>query len=145
MTLRKWFQILLVALLLSVPAYALAQSALSQPLVPPECNGIGGCKSVCQIATTAKNVLNFAVYAMVFFSAVMFAWAGWEALTAGGSVEQYTRAKRIFGHVLIGLIIILASWTLIDTLMRTFISDQADWPWNKICQLIEEVFTRHYA
>ena len=72
---------------------------------------------------------------MIVLSAVMFAWAGFEALTAAGSTEKYMKAKRIFSNVVIGLVIILCSWLIIDTLMRTLVGNGSGYgkPWNKIC------------
>ena len=59
------------------------------------------------------------VFAVVM-SAFLFAYAGWTMLTSGGSSELYSKGKRVFGNVLIGLIIILAGWIIIDTLLKTF-------------------------
>ena len=109
------------------PAFALA-AALPQQIV--SCNGVD-C-SVCDIATTAQNALNTGIFIMIFLSAVLFAWAGWEALTSAGNAEQYAHAKRIFGNVVLGLVIILAGWIVIDTLMKTMTKGSFG-PWNKIC------------
>lgn len=102
-------------------------------IVPDECNEIGGCQSICDIAQLAQNVLNAGIYIAIILSAFMFAWAGWRAMTSGGNTEQYAQAKKIFGNVLIGLIIILVGWIVIDTLMRTFVGVNPGLPWNKIC------------
>lgn len=116
-----------------VPSFALAASALPGQIVPDRCNDVGGCQSVCDIATIAQNVLNTGIYVAVFLSAVLFAWAGWLYLTsvAGGEIS---RAKEIFVNVAIGLIIILAGWLVVDTLMRTLVGNGGSFgPWNKIC------------
>jgi hypothetical protein len=115
-------------MLLTVPMLA---SAAGLPAKIVSCTGTD-C-TVCDIATTAQNVLNTAIYILVFLAAVMFAWAGFKMLTSGGDSEGYTSGKRIFGNVLIGLIIILAGWIVIDTLMRTFVNPGSFGPWNKIC------------
>ena len=94
--------------------------------------------SVCDIATMAQNVLNTGIYLAVFLSAVLFAWAGWEALTAAGSAEKMGNAKSIFSNVVLGLVIILAGWLVVDTLMKTMTKGSLG-PWNKVC----EVFTGH--
>ena len=109
------------------PALAFA-AGLPERIVT--CNGVD-C-NVCYIATVAQNVLNTAIFIMVFLSAVLFAWAGWKMLTAQGDTESYTAGKRIFGNVVLGLIIILAGWIVIDTLMKTMTNSPFG-PWNKIC------------
>jgi len=61
---------------------------------------------------------------------VLFAWAGWEALTAAGDTEKYGHAKSIFSNVVIGLVIILAAWLVVDTIMAVFTGNHM---WNKLC------------
>jgi hypothetical protein len=109
------------------PALALAAGLPTQIVT---CTGVN-C-SVCDLATVAQNVLNTGIFIMVFLSAVLFAWAGWEMLTAQGSTEKYSHAKSIFGNVVLGLVIILAGWIVIDTLMRAMLGSSFG-PWNKIC------------
>lgn len=125
------------------PVLVLGQGLPSQ-IVPTSCNEPGGCKSICDIALVAQNLLNTGIFIAVFLSAILFAYAGWEAVTAGGNTEKWGNAKRIFGNVLIGLIIILAGWIIIDTLMKT-VTNASFGPWNKICEAIMSHFERFYA
>ena len=94
-------------------------------------NGLPAC-SVCDIAIVAQNVLNTAIFILVALSAVLFAWAGWKMLIAQGDTESYSAGKRIFGNVVLGLVILLMGWIVIDTLMRTMLGSDFG-PWNKIC------------
>ena len=109
---------IVVFVLLMLPVLVSAQGMPKQ-LVPESCNQPGGCQSICDIVTLAQNVLNFGIFMAVVLSAFLFAYAGWNMLTAQGNSELYAKGKRVFGNVLIGLIIILAGWIIIDTLMRT--------------------------
>ncbi len=108
-----------VFVLLVLPFFVNAQGMPKQ-IVPETCNQPGGCQSICDIVTLAQNVLNTGIFIAVVLSAILFAYAGFKLLTAGGNTEVYAQGKRIFGNVLIGLIIILAGWIVVDTLMRTF-------------------------
>lgn len=117
--------IALAILCVSLPVAAFA-AGLPEQIVP--CNGVD-C-NVCHLATLAQNILNTAIFLMVFLSAVLFAWAGWEMLTAQGDAEKYGHAKGIFGNVVIGLVIILAAWLVVDTLMYSITGSHL---WNKIC------------
>jgi multisubunit Na+/H+ antiporter MnhF subunit len=116
------------AVLLLVPLFASA-AGIPDKIVP--CDGLN-C-NMCHIATLAQNVLNTGIFVAVFLSAILFAWAGWKYVTAGGGGEVST-AKGIFFNVLIGLVIILAAWLIVDTIMRTLVNENASiGPWNKIC------------
>ena len=120
------------------PSIALAANTLPGQIVPASCNEVGGCQSVCDLATIAQNVLNTGIYIAVFLSAMLFAWAGWLYLTSAAGSE-ISRAKSIFFNVVVGLVIILAGWLVVDTLMRTLVGNGGSFgPWNKICQIFVE-------
>ncbi len=130
MKLRRGAGIISATTVLLAPAAAFAQTALSKPLVP--CDGVN-C-SVCDLALLAQNLLNVGVYILIAIAAIMFAWAGFEMLTSQGSSAKYGLAKRIFGNVMIGLIILLISWVVIDTVMKTFVKEDTRFgPWNQVC------------
>ncbi len=115
-------------ILLLVPLLASA-AGIPDRIVP--CDGVD-C-NICHIAELAQNVLNTGIFIAVFLSAILFAWAGWKYITAGGGGEV-SAAKEIFLNVLIGLVIILAAWLIVDTIMRTLVNENASiGPWNKIC------------
>lgn len=129
---------LLVIVFFIAPSVALAANTLPGQIVPDSCNKVGGCQSVCDLATIAQNVLNTGIYIAVFLSAILFAWAGWLYLTSVAGSEV-SRAKSIFFDVIVGLVIILAGWLVVDTLMRTLVGNGGSFgPWNKICQMFVE-------
>ena len=120
---------LVSAVLLIAPLLASAAGGLPAKIVP--CSGLD-C-NLCHIATLAQNVLNTGIFIAVFLSAILFAWAGWKYVTAGGGGDV-SAAREIFTNVLVGLVIILAAWLIVDTIMRTLVNESATiGPWNKIC------------
>ena len=127
---------LFVTVFFVAPSLVLAASLPGQ-IVPQSCNGTGGCQSICDIATVAQNVLNTGIYIAVFLSAVLFAWAGLKYLTNAANPGEVSRAKEIFFNVAVGLVIILAGWLVVDTLMKTLMGGTFG-PWNKICELFFE-------
>ncbi len=135
--------VLFTLMFLFSPVMVLGQGLPSR-IVPESCDVPGGCQSICDVALLAQNVLNTGIFIAIFLSAFMFAWAGWKAVTSGGNAEQWTEAKSIFTNVLIGLIIILAGWIVIDTLMKT-VTNASFGPWNKICEAILSHFERFFA
>ncbi|MEK7106895.1 MAG: hypothetical protein AAB899_01775, partial [Patescibacteria group bacterium] len=128
-----------VALTVAVMAPTLAFAAWTDPIV--RCGGVlpvaagegrvaqPAC-TVCDIAKTAQNLLNTAIYIAVFLSAGLFAWAGIIYVTNIANHGEITRAKTIFANVIFGLVIILASWLVIDTLMKVLVSENVNLgPW----------------
>lgn len=117
------------ALLVFLTAPAIVSSAVMPgPIVT--CDGVN-C-TICDIAKVAQNVLNTGIFVAVFLSALLFAWAGWKYLTNIANPSGVSEAKSLFGNVLVGLLIILGAWLVIDTLMKTLTNGQFG-PWNKVC------------
>lgn len=118
---------LAVAMLLPTLASA---APLPGQVVPKTCDGIH-C-SCNDLVLLAENILNTGIYFAVFISAVLFAWAGWKMLSGNtmGNSEDITEAKRVLWNVMIGLVIILAAWLLVDTLSRTLLASPV---WNTVC------------
>jgi hypothetical protein len=126
--------IVLTALFALIPALTFAAGGLPTKIVSCDGTGVNGGRecTVCDIATTAGNILNTMIFIAVFLAAIMFAWAGWGYLSAAGDTGAIGKSRTTFMNVLIGLLIILSAWLLIDTLMRTLVGSQLG-PWNKIC------------
>lgn len=135
--------ILFTVMFLFSPVMVLGQG-LPNRIVPESCDGPGGCQSICDVALLAQNLLNTGIFVAVFLSALLFAYAGWQAVTAGGNTEKMRAARSVFINVTIGLIIILAGWIIIDTLMRT-VTNANFGPWNKICEAVLSHFEHYFA
>jgi hypothetical protein len=106
-----------MAIALLVP-FAAQAAGIASPIVP-QCDGPNcGCKDLVQLAS---NILNAIVYLSVFASAVIFAWAGWWFMTGktAGNSGHIEYAKNVIWNVMIGLVIILAAWLIVDTLIKT--------------------------
>ena len=131
--------IMLVILIFISLAPVFVAAQIPNQIVP--CTGATGDKpcTICHIAELAQNVLNTGIYIAVFLSAVLFAWAGFKYLTNVANSGEISRAKEIFMNVAIGLIIILAGWLVVDTLMKTLVGDGGSFgPWNKVCELFSQ-------
>lgn len=113
------------------PMLVFAQGAgLPSQIVP--CKGVD-C-TVCDLAQLAQNIINTGVFIFIFLAALMFAYAGFMYLT-NEALEGQAQARKTFGHVAGGLIVLLAAWLVVDTLMKTVLGG-AFGPWNDICRAI---------
>lgn len=121
---------LVTGMIMLAPVAASAAGLVT--IVPSDCNGVGGCTSICDLAQLANNALTDFVYIAVFLSAALFAWAGITFLTARGNTSNISRAKEVFTNVFIGLVIILAGYMAVDVTMRALVG-QSLLPWSAIC------------
>lgn len=85
----------------------------------------------CHIIGLAEELFDFTIFAGVFVAVIMIAFAGYKYITAQGDTGKVGEAHTIFRSVVIGLIIILGAWTIVDTLLKTFYGGQLG-PWNAI-------------
>jgi len=123
-----------IGIFFALPAIALAQ--FSNPLVP--CDG-PTCEA-CHAVTLVQNILTFLVAIASFIAIAIFMWAGFLMVTAAGSEGKISKAKGMFTNVFIGIIIVLAGWLIVDTVMKyLFEGSQLDGstrtafgPWNQI-------------
>lgn len=108
----KYFARLLALLIfIAVPTTAVLAAGGLVPCDGPECD-------LCSFVSLAQKILNFLVLAAVIIATIMFAYVGFEMLVHSDNSGQVAKARGIFLNVLIGLIAILASWLVIDTVMR---------------------------
>lgn len=108
---------------LIVPAISLAYT-LGDPLVPP-CSG-RDC-NFGALMTLVDNVITFILkYMAVPIAAIMFVYAGFLMVTAGGS-EAKTKAKGIFFNTVLGLIFAVAAWLIVKTILSIMGYTDASW------------------
>lgn len=102
----------IVFMLLVMPVVSFA---VDPPLVPP-------CTPNCgfnDLLTLVNNVINFILKFMVIpIAAIMFAYAGFLLITAGGeAAHARTKAKEIFTNAIIGLIIAVAATLIVKMIL----------------------------
>ena len=120
----------LVFLVLIMPAVSLAQPKMinikgDNSLVPcdntpdPTTGVIAHPCDWTALMALVNNIINFIIYFMAIpIAAIMFAYAGFLLLTAGGEAAgARTKAKNIFTNAVIGLVIAVACWLIIKLIL----------------------------
>lgn len=107
-------------------------------LVPchgPECNA-------CHLVQLGQNVLNFLVTITVLMSGVIFAIAGFKMVTSRGNSGTISEAREMFTNVIVGLVILLSAWLVVDTVMKVFVDEsKLLGPWNEIQCVVQPIST----
>ncbi len=88
----------------------------SAQLVPGACDNPNTCGS-CEFVETINNVILFIVAISSLIAVIAFIYAGFLMVTSRGDVGQLTKAKGMFVNVVIGLILILASFVIVNTIL----------------------------
>jgi hypothetical protein len=124
----------MLALSLGLPGAALA-AGMPDRIVP--CDGVGQRPCTCaDLTAVAQNIINTSIFVAIFLSAILIAWAGWKMISSKsmGSGEGVSQGKEVLSNVIIGLVIIIAAWLIVDTIVKTITSSgTAQQVWNTIC------------
>ncbi|MBX4210519.1 pilin [Candidatus Parcubacteria bacterium] len=71
-----------------------------------------------------NNVITFLIYLSIPIAAISFAYAGILYLTSAGNTAQMSKAKGIFGTVLVGFLIVLGAWLIVYTISTALLKDE---------------------
>lgn len=96
-----------------VPDVAVAQISLAEyaGCSGPDC-------SACNLVNLANGLITWLIGFLFIIFAIIIAYAGFGLVTSGGNHHELDEAKNRFVNALIGLIIVLAAWLIVDTIMR---------------------------
>ena len=98
------------------------------------CEG-NGCR-LCDLVFLGQMLINFMVMIGSIVATIGFIWAGFLLVTSGGNQESRSKAKGIFTDVVVGLVIMLTGFIVVNTIMLMLV-DQSflnprNW-WNVPC------------
>ncbi len=80
---------------------------------------VGGC-GFNELMELINKVINFLLFKIAMpLAALIFAYAGFLLITAGGDPSKVTKAKAIIRNLLIGFVIALAAWLIVNTILST--------------------------
>ncbi len=110
---KKFTISFVIFLMLVIPIFSFAAS-----LVPCGTTANPAPCDFNALMTLINNIINFIfVYMAVPIAAIMFVYAGFLMVTSGGSTENVSRAKSIFKDAVFGLIIAIAAWIIVKTIL----------------------------
>jgi Type IV secretion system pilin/Lysozyme like domain len=140
---------LTITLLTTPVAFTHAQGAPNTDtfVTPPITDGVieagqgfvpcsGTTCSPCDLVVLFNTLLKWFMGIAFLIFAILAMKAGVGLLTAGGKPGALSAAKKSFTNAFIGLIIILAAWLIVDTLMRGLLGGNGDvagyGPWSQV-------------
>lgn len=113
---RFWGSILFL-MLAAVPLLSYAAG-----LVP--CGGYGepACQ-MCYAVELVNRVISWLVLILGTVAAIIIVYAGFKLVTSGGNRHAKEDAKSMISNMIIGYVIVLAGWLLVDTGMKALLID----------------------
>ncbi len=119
---------LVLGLILLLPLSVEAQFG---PIVPEVCRtcacGFGGVLAIVQ------NVVNFMIGIAIIFATIIMVWAGGLYILSAANPESRSTANKMLLNAVIGLLVVLAAWLIVDFVMKTLYNNGSEFgPWNSI-------------
>jgi hypothetical protein len=135
-------RLFLLGLILFVGLIATPDVTMAQGIV--SCDGFNVECTACNLVEMANLGIKILFGAVGLIFAIVMMKAGFGLITSGGNTAALNAAKSAFQNALIGLLIVMAAWLIVDLLMRTLLKGDGDlgaagftgWgPWSQVqCQ-----------
>lgn len=79
--------------------------------------------SACNVVNLANGVIKWLIGFLFLIFAVIMTFAGFGLVTSGGSHHALDEAKSRFVNAVIGLMLVLSAWLIVDTIMRGLVGE----------------------
>lgn len=109
------------------------QEVLDKGIVPTDCGyniGKGEGGRMCGFADIIQLIergIKYIFVLMLPITAIVFAYAGFLFITSGGNSGKKTKAKKAMTSVLIGIIVVMAAFLMVRTLLVSLGVEPANW------------------
>lgn len=84
----------------------------------------------CELVEMINNVMQFLIAVSIIAAVIVFIFAGYLMVYSRGDAGQIQRAKGLFGNVLIGVILLLTAYLIINTILSILLGSTSralDW------------------
>lgn len=92
----------------------------------PECN-------FCNITELIERIIRWLVLVLTIIGVILFVFAGFLLSSSQGDVGKRKKAKDMILSVVIGFIVILSAWMIIDVIMKAFVGGDVG-VWNSVTE-----------
>lgn len=121
--------ILFYGVILLTPDVVLAQAGGGTSGGLVTCTGLD-C-DFCKLVEMIEKVIDFLVTLLIIIATIMLAITGLQmAYTAAGGSDAREILKERMTNIIIGFVLIIASWTLVDTLLKALVTDDLKNNWR---------------
>lgn len=123
---------LFLIIFLSLISFCLLVNVSQAALVPCGTSTTPAC-TWCHLMLLGKNIIDFLMYLVFPLAAVMIVIGGITIMTAAGSPAKVVNGRKIIMSAVVGILIALLSWLIIDTIIKILATGWGNLkigPWN---------------
>jgi hypothetical protein len=93
----------------------------------PPCTATGNC-GICDFLQTFVNIIRWVLGVLGGTALLLMIWHGFQWLTAAGNKEKIESGRKGLMHTVLGVLIILGSWFIINTVMIVILTEPGTSP-----------------
>lgn len=110
---------------------------LPQIALGAERSGLVTCTGVdcnfCTFIQMVDNIVDWLFMFLVLAAVLILVYAGFKLVVSAGNPSAMSAAKGYISNVIIGFVIVMAGWLIVDTLMKALVGSGSDFgTWNEI-------------
>ena len=118
----------LISFLLFVPSLALAQSGGFVP-----CDGVNPPCELCHLAVIIGRISRFVIITMMVVTFLLIGYTALQMASGNGAPDADGPIRKTVQSIMIGFIIILAGWIVVDTVVKLLVGQYSSIGlWNEI-------------
>lgn len=95
------------------------------------CNQASSGCNLCDAIIVAQNIIQMLFELAVPIAVAVIVWGAFLFITAGGSEERVGKGKKTMTAAVIGLVIALAAWIIVNTILHVLTGD-INFPWADV-------------
>ena len=124
-------KIAVLLLLIWLPFVSFAQTGAGSDTDLVTCSG-PDC-NLCTAVDMVDNIVDLLFTLLSVGAVIVLVVAGFRLVVSAGNPDAMSKAKSMITSVIVGFIIVLSAWLIVDTIMKAVISDEVDFGmWNVI-------------
>lgn len=94
---------------------------------------VGAPLSFGAVMQTVQNLMNVAISVGVLIMILMIVVTGFQLVMSATNPHGKEQARKRFGSVFIGFLVVISAWLVVDFIMKTLYDGEGDFgPWNEI-------------
>lgn len=118
-----------------MPGFAAAQGFVPQCASVPIPRGGGATYNACNfchVMQLINNVIEFVIQISFVLFVFVLLYAGFQLVVSQGNPTAKNEAKEKFVNLIVGFLIVLSAWLIVDTIMKVLVNPAEVGPWNEI-------------
>jgi len=128
----SWSALLLISVFLALPSAVYAGGIpFFGPIIPQGTNQAVCPASWGMLIDVINNIISFVItISIVFIAPIVIAYAGFLLVTGTGNPGAVTKAKGLITQVVVGIVVMLAAWLIVDAIMAVLYKPDANTGWT---------------